>query len=46
VVAGFSSGANVAGALKLARELPAGSVIVTVLPDTGLKYLSTDLVPE
>lgn len=46
IFAGFSSGANVAGALKLARELPAGSVIVTVLPDTGLKYLSTDLVPE
>ena len=46
IFAGFSSGANVACALKLARELPAGTLIATVLPDTGLKYLSTDLFPE
>ncbi len=45
IFAGFSSGANVACALKLTRELPEGSTIVTVLPDTGLKYLSTDLIP-
>lgn len=42
---GFSSGANVAAALRIAAELPAGAVVATVLPDTGLKYLSTDLVP-
>jgi cysteine synthase A len=46
ILAGFSSGANVAAALRLARELPAGNMIVTILPDTGLKYLSTDLLPE
>ena len=45
IFAGFSSGANVACALKLARELPAGTLIATVLPDSGLKYLSTDLFP-
>jgi cysteine synthase A len=45
IFAGFSSGANVACALKLARELPAGTLIVTVCPDSGLKYLSTDLFP-
>jgi cysteine synthase A len=43
--AGASSGANVAAALRLAREVEPGSVIVTLLPDTGLKYLSTDLFP-
>jgi len=45
IFAGFSSGANLACALKLARELPAGTLIVTVCPDSGLKYLSTDLFP-
>jgi cysteine synthase A len=45
VFAGFSTGANVAGALKLAGQTPAGSLVVTIAPDTGLKYLSTDLFP-
>ncbi|RMF92123.1 MAG: pyridoxal-phosphate dependent enzyme, partial [Nitrospinota bacterium] len=45
ICAGFSSGANVACALKLARKAEKGAVIVTVLCDTGLKYLSTDLYP-
>lgn len=43
IVGGFSSGANVWAALQLAREAGEGEVIVTVCPDTGLKYLSTDL---
>ena len=43
VFGGFSAGANVACALELARDAHAGSVIVTVACDTGLKYLSTDL---
>ncbi|HJU55115.1 MAG TPA: cysteine synthase family protein [Pyrinomonadaceae bacterium] len=37
---GVSSGANVHAALRLARELPPGSVVVTVLCDGGSKYLS------
>ncbi|HOK22504.1 MAG TPA: cysteine synthase family protein [Candidatus Hydrothermia bacterium] len=37
---GGSSGANVWAALKVYETAPAGSVIVTVLPDTGFKYLS------
>lgn len=41
---GISSGANVAGALALAETAPPGSLIVTLLCDTGLKYLSTNLV--
>ncbi|HEY3079598.1 MAG TPA: cysteine synthase family protein [Chloroflexota bacterium] len=45
VLAGFSAGANVACALKLAADAPPGSLVVTIAPDTGLKYLSTDLFP-
>ncbi|MBQ8296953.1 MAG: cysteine synthase family protein [Ruminococcus sp.] len=37
---GISSGANVAAALKLAENVPDGSVIVTVLCDGGYRYLS------
>jgi cysteine synthase B len=35
---GHSSGAAIAGALRVAREAPAGSVIVTLLPDRGERY--------
>jgi cysteine synthase A len=43
IFAGYSSGANVAAALHLLRtELP-GATIAVVIPDSGLKYLSTDL---
>ncbi|MBI2300643.1 MAG: cysteine synthase family protein [Armatimonadetes bacterium] len=44
---GFSSGANVAAAMRLLGSTEPGSapVVVTILCDTGLKYLSTDLVP-
>jgi cysteine synthase A len=41
IFAGFSSGANVAAALRLAR----GKTVVTIINDSGLKYLSTDLWP-
>jgi len=41
IFAGFSSGANVAAALKL---LP-GRTVVTLVNDSGLKYLSTELWP-
>ncbi|MBA2481155.1 MAG: cysteine synthase family protein [Planctomycetes bacterium] len=42
IMAGISTGANVACALALAAKAPRGSVIVTVACDTGLKYLSLD----
>lgn len=45
IFAGFSSGANVWAALQLAQQCEPGQVIVTLCPDTGLKYLSTDLFP-
>ena len=38
---GLSSGINVAGAVELGRTLDPGSRIVTILCDTGLRYLST-----
>ena len=40
---GFSSGANLAGAIRLLSGDMAGRTIVILLPDSGLKYLSTDL---
>ncbi|MFA5516713.1 MAG: cysteine synthase family protein [Desulfuromonadales bacterium] len=40
--AGMSSGAAVAGALRIARDMSAGT-IVTLLPDRGDRYLSTTL---
>jgi cysteine synthase len=39
--AGTSTGANVIAALRIAAELPASATIVTVMCDTGMKYLST-----
>ncbi len=41
-----TSGLNVAAALRVARELGPGHVIVTVLCDTGSKYLSRLFNPE
>lgn len=40
---GISSGANVVGAIQIADELGEGKSVVTVLPDTGERYLSTTL---
>ncbi|HNT04495.1 MAG TPA: cysteine synthase, partial [Bacillota bacterium] len=41
--AGFSAGANLAAALKLLKVDFKGKNIVILLPDSGTKYLSTDL---
>ena len=43
LLAGTSTGLNVAGAIDIARELGPGRAVVTVAVDTGLKYLSGDL---
>jgi cysteine synthase A len=43
---GGSSGVNVAGAIRLAREMGAGHVIVTVLADYGTRYQSRLFNPE
>jgi cysteine synthase A len=41
--AGTSSGANVLAAIQVGRRLGPGATVVTLLCDSGLKYLSTDV---
>ena len=43
IFVGISSGGSFAAALKVAAKAPEGSVILTVLADTGERYLSTVL---
>lgn len=43
IFAGTSSGANVVGALQVAAELGPKATVVTLMVDSGLRYLSTDL---
>jgi len=41
--AGTSSGANVVAAIAVARRLGPGATVVTLMADSGLKYMSTDV---
>ncbi|WP_294389525.1 cysteine synthase A [uncultured Sphingomonas sp.] len=43
---GLSSGINVAGAMALARAIGPGKTIVTMLCDSGMRYLSTVFNPS
>ncbi|MGR3622183.1 cysteine synthase A [Pseudophaeobacter sp.] len=43
ILTGISGGASVAAGVKLAETAAAGTVILTMLPDTGERYLSTPL---
>lgn len=43
VFAGTSSGANVVAALRLAERLGRDATVVTLIVDSGLRYLSTEL---
>ena len=43
IFAGFSSGANVAAALRLLQTDCGGGTVAVLMCDSGLKYLSTDL---
>ncbi len=42
ILAGISSGANVFAALQVAQRLGEGKRVVTILPDTGERYLSVN----
>ena len=41
--AGTSSGANVVAAIRVAERLGPEARVVTLMADSGLKYLSTDV---
>ncbi len=41
--AGTSSGANIVAAIRVAEQLGPGARVVTLMADSGLKYLSTDV---
>jgi len=43
ILCGLSSGGTLAGALKIAKKSPEGSVILAMLPDTGERYFTTIL---
>lgn len=43
IFAGTSSGANVVAAIQVAKRLGPGAQVVTLMVDTGLKYLNTDV---
>jgi cysteine synthase A len=43
IFVGISSGATLAGALRIAKDAPKGTSFLVMLPDTGERYLSTPL---
>ena len=46
ILVGISAGATVATALEVAKSAQKGSVILAMAPDTGERYLSTELFDE
>jgi cysteine synthase A len=43
IFAGTSTGANVVAAARLAERLGPGATVATIIVDSGLRYLSTDV---
>jgi cysteine synthase A len=43
IFAGTSSGANVVAAVRIAQRLGRGATVATIIVDSGLRYLSTDV---
>jgi cysteine synthase A len=43
IFAGASSGANVVAAIRVAEQLGSGATVATLIIDSGLRYLSTDI---
>jgi len=46
IFAGTSSGANVVAALRIAERLGRGATVATIIVDSGLRYLSTDVFQQ
>lgn len=46
IFVGISSGATLAAGLEIAKDAEAGTVILSMLPDTGERYLSTPLFAD
>mmetsp|Transcript_24401 Transcript_24401/g.72766 ORF Transcript_24401/g.72766 Transcript_24401/m.72766 type:complete len:377 (+) Transcript_24401:70-1200(+) len=46
IFCGTSGGATVASAVKLCKEIPSGSTVLAMVPDTAERYLSTNLFGE
>ncbi len=46
MLCGISSGANLVAALRVAERLSPGDNVVTMAPDTGMRYFSTDLFKQ
>lgn len=43
ILVGISAGANIKGAIEIAKKLGKGKKVITVAPDGGDRYLSTEL---
>ena len=43
ILAGISSGANLFAALQIAKRTGNGKLVIVIVPDTGERYISTDL---
>ncbi|CAE7945210.1 cysK [Symbiodinium sp. KB8] len=46
IFTGYSGGASVLAAVQVAQDAPEGSVVLTVVADTGERYLSTPLFSQ
>ena len=46
IIAGISSGANVFASLQIGKAMKEGEVIVTLIPDCGFRYFSTELFQQ
>jgi cysteine synthase A len=46
ILAGISAGANVFAAISVVKKANKGEVVLTIIPDVGERYLSTDLFKE
>lgn len=42
ILAGISSGASISAALRVAKKLGTGKIVITIVHDTGERYLSMD----